>query len=189
MNTSITSFTKTLAANERWNINQTGSIVRCMTGTASFTVRPDSQNPLRDFSQGLSVSYLDQFQSVEIINDSTPQTLVLYIGDGTIDDARLSLGSGLTVSQSLSANSASDSEDVLVTSTQIITGSALNVGTISIQPQGGDIRIKKGAAAVNDSTSLLITDGQLYECRTAEDIYAISASGVTVTTFVESQQA
>lgn len=84
----IKNFSYTLAANERLPIQRVGDFVRVLTAATSLEIAPEDTERV-EVRQGIGVKFDSEFTFVALYNGATPQTVELYVGSGTVDDARL----------------------------------------------------------------------------------------------------
>lgn len=195
-------FAITLTANQQRTINYHGNRVYLTEASGDIDISSDVfESQVIAQGQGLLLTK-KTFNSFEI-KDLTGVDNVLVLEVNRVDDYELiDNRSNVTVGthpvtqggadpwttrDKVSASNVDGSVSVGAASGALVAANAANL-FVSIQPQGGDIYIAKGAAATVGSGSMLIKDGQLYECKTTEVINAIRAAGVDVSTYWEAQR-
>ena len=183
MSTSFKEFTYTLTANEQVLINTVGSVIRCTRGTNSFEIQPQavaesfSKIP---FENGLSVTYEYDFDKVQLTNGGTGQTITLYLGDGVIDDSRLTgavdITGGLTTKVSSDSTLAMTQANVTTSAASLIaTGTGNRV--VSVTPTDGDIYLGD-SGSVTTSNGFKIASGGSIVFTSKDEVYAIASATV-----------
>ncbi len=184
--TAMRKFSRTLAANESVVINVSkATAVQCTSATALFDIKPDDQNPV-ELANGLGVRYelTEAFDTLRIVNRSTPQTVELYIGNGDVVDNRLS-ASGTLSTRTLAAQSANyGSVSVGVAATLVL---AANTGrsNILLQNLGTGVIYVGTDNAVTVANGIEVQVGGAITLATDEAIYAISTIAATDVRYLE----
>jgi hypothetical protein len=188
-------FTRTLANGTGETLDVAGTAIMVKATVGTITVLPDNRNASREMTGGDKWTLSDPikdptFKSLHITNNyGASVTYTLEIFEAGHDQFESAGADVVVTTNSLIPTASTDgSVSVLVASTVLIVASS-STRLVSIQPQGGDIYIAKGAAATADSNSLLITDGSLYESSTTQAINAIRAGADNINTFWETQSA
>jgi hypothetical protein len=190
-------FTRTVAAGAGDQISVSGTSIRMVESTGLITILPSNRNEGRLMQGGdiwtLNDRVIDPtFKALQINNetdDSITFTIEVYSVDSDnfqADGTNVVVGTH-PVTQSgvwdVWGNSPTTNSDgsvsVSTSSTLIVAANALN-RVVSIQPVGGVIHVRKGAAA-STTLGVKVADGQLYECTTTQAIYGISPVGTIVT--------
>lgn len=202
-------FTRTLAAGTGDRLNVSGTVIKVIETSGLVTITPDNRNEAHKMQGGDTWTLKDPvqdptFKTLEIANETTGAitfTLEIYSASHDIlvaDGTNVNVGvHGVTqsgawsmsqsgtwdilTSEKIPTANADGTVNVLITSTSIVAASALN-RVVSIQPRGGSIYIRKGAAATA-ALGILVENGQLYECETTQQIFGISPLGTIATFF------
>ena len=115
--TSLKSYTYTLAAGVELVIARGGNFLSCTAATAAFTVEPRSMVDnfdVLDFDNGFRVKYPGQhFDAIVLKSTGTP-TITVFIGDGELDvSSSASTISGTVATNDIVALNSSSSESSL----------------------------------------------------------------------------
>lgn len=189
-------FSKSLAGNETWRIKAAGDHVRCTEGDKSFTLR------LEKPSTGHGERGSHNFEALVITNGATAQTVTLYIGyedfqqggyeefefqrgfgvdpDGRVDDARLALDGGAsltTVPQSPDTFDSATGVTVGAAATEIYAADAdmVEVMVKADKSNSEAVYVIDSAGAVGDGIPLEPGEGQVIT--TSGAVHAICTSG------------
>lgn len=170
-----------IAAGDSIEISKTASFMVCLEASASFKVQFD-RNPKTDFEAGLTFTHRDDFNHVQIINDSADELdVTLGFGRGDIRDARLTIGGSISTRAQM--------PDVFTTGGPI---SAVNAATTALAVANakrrellltnsgtGTVYIGGDAAAVAGQ-GLPLAAGAFMQLENTAAIYARNDSGVAV---------
>tara|TARA_B100001094_G_C18044685_1_gene726774 strand:- start:203 stop:787 length:585 start_codon:yes stop_codon:yes gene_type:complete len=184
MATSFKEFSYLFSAGEKILINAVGSVIRCTQGTDTFDIKPMadfSSFQKIPFENGLSVTYEYEFTGVEVTNTSAnSQTIRLYLGDGVIDDARLTGQIDITGG----INTKQDSGSTLAMTQANVTGSAaslISTGTgtraVAVAPQDGDIYIGD-SNSVTTANGFKVAMGGAITLTSNDEVFAIAGGTV-----------
>lgn len=191
MATSFKEFTYTFGANENILINSVGSVIRCTRGTNNFEIQPQAINESFSkipFENGLSVTYEYDFDKIEISNGASGQTIQLYVGDGTIDDSRLTgavdITGGITTKASSDSTLAMTQADVTAVAASLIASAASGNRVVSVTPIDGDIYLGD-SAAVATTDGFKIAQGGSIVLSSNDEVFAIAGADVDCRIMIE----
>lgn len=172
----------TLGANEEVNPSiPQSNFIRCTSGSGVFTVYPSDLSPLV-LSNGLGAKFTQLFNTVRIKNGATPQTIELYIGQGDIDDSRLSVSGGIPTAGNAGATYGAVS--VGTTATVIRTANT-NRASCLVQNLGSAPMYLGTDASVTTANGLEVGAGSSATLTFQSAIYGIVASGSNDVRFIE----
>tara|TARA_R110000782_G_scaffold263592_1_gene356304 strand:- start:1855 stop:2424 length:570 start_codon:yes stop_codon:yes gene_type:complete len=178
MPTSISTFTKYLAANEIWKVNATGTTVRGVAGAQPYKLSPAGQNPIKQMQTGIAVTFETAFNLVEIQNGDTAQTIVIWIGDGLIQDNRLvgsvDISGGIRISGNLDGDYGTVS--VTTSATLIRAANIERSSCLVVNVGANDMHIGTDSS-VTAANGIPVLSGQSLTFTVETTIYGISTGG------------
>lgn len=182
-------YQRTIAAGAGTSIDVAGDTIKIKETTSRITVKPSNR------PAGLSMTGGDtwrmrgaerRFTNIRLENDTAASITFVIEAFGNDTDEIESINSETTrVLEKVSSSNVNGNVTVTSPSAELVAANDAN-WLITIQPLDGDIHIAKGEAATTNH--LKISSGDVYECRTTEQIQAIRATAADVNTYWEAQR-
>lgn len=124
----IKNFSIALTANIITTVSYVGTVVRCTSASAAFTVQPQNFDEI-ELQEGIGIQFPESlFASGQITKfrflSATTQTVVVYIGDGDIVDNRQYGSVDATIQSAGTLSTVADVTAVGSATTQIVSASS-----------------------------------------------------------------